>query len=58
MRPLRRGVTRTNMVAVLPEEVMKPVIATIPLGRVEEPEEVANAGLRFDVRMLVYLHKI
>lgn len=39
------GVTKTDMVAVLPEEVIKPIIATIPLGRVGEPEEVANAFL-------------
>jgi 3-oxoacyl-[acyl-carrier protein] reductase/7-alpha-hydroxysteroid dehydrogenase len=33
------------MVANLPETVLKPVIATIPLGRIGEPEEVANAFL-------------
>lgn len=31
------------MVANLPEEVIKPIIATIPLGRMGEPEDVANA---------------
>lgn len=39
------GVTRTDMVAALPEEVIRPVIAGIPLGRVGEPEDVANAFL-------------
>jgi 3-oxoacyl-[acyl-carrier protein] reductase/7-alpha-hydroxysteroid dehydrogenase len=39
------GVTRTDMVAVLPDAVIKPLIATIPLGRVGEPEEVANVFL-------------
>ena len=39
------GVTRTDMVAALPEEMIKPLIATIPLGRVGEPEDVANAFL-------------
>lgn len=39
------GVTRTDMVAALPEEMIKPLVATIPLGRVGEPEEVANAFL-------------
>jgi 3-oxoacyl-[acyl-carrier protein] reductase/7-alpha-hydroxysteroid dehydrogenase len=39
------GVTKTDMVANLPETVLKPVIATIPLGRIGEPEEVANAFL-------------
>lgn len=39
------GVTRTDMVAALPEEMIKPLVATIPLGRVGEPEDVANAFL-------------
>ena len=39
------GVTRTDMVAALPDAVIKPLIATIPLGRVGEPEDVANAFL-------------
>ena len=37
------GVTKTDMVANLSEEVIKPIIATIPLGRMGEPEDVANA---------------
>ncbi len=37
------GVTRTDMVAALPEEMVKRISAGIPLGRVGEPEEVANA---------------
>ncbi len=37
------GVTRTDMVAALPPEMVARVSATIPLGRVGEPEEVANA---------------
>lgn len=37
------GVTRTDMVAALPEEMVARISATIPLGRVGEPEEVANA---------------
>ncbi len=37
------GVTRTDMVAALPEEMVKRLTATIPLGRVGEPEDVANA---------------
>ena len=39
------GITKTDMVAALPEEMIKPLIATIPLGRVGEPEDVANAFL-------------
>lgn len=39
------GVTNTDMVSVLPKEVIDPIIKTIPLGRVGEPEDVANAFL-------------
>ena len=39
------GVTRTDMVAALPEEMVKRISSTIPLGRVGEPEEIANAAL-------------
>lgn len=36
------GVTRTDMVAALPPEMVARISAGIPLGRVGEPEEVAN----------------
>ena len=39
------GVTKTDMVAALPEEVVKRISMGIPLGRAGEPEEVANAFL-------------
>lgn len=39
------GVTHTDMVDALPEETIKPLIATIPLGRMGEPEDIANAYL-------------
>ena len=39
------GVIRTDMVSALPEEIIKPIIDTIPLGRAGEPEDVANAFL-------------
>lgn len=39
------GVTRTDMVANLPQEIVQRVRAPIPLGRMGEPEEVANAFL-------------
>lgn len=37
------GVTRTDMVAALPKEMVDQISKGIPLGRVGEPEEVANA---------------
>lgn len=39
------GVTRTDMVATLPEDMVARVAAGIPLGRVADPEEVANVFL-------------
>ena len=39
------GVTRTDMVAALPEEIVERISATIPLGRMGEPQDVANAFL-------------
>lgn len=37
------GITKTDMVAALPEQMIAPLIAQIPLRRVGEPEDVANA---------------
>lgn len=39
------GITRTDMVASLPEKMIQPLIAQIPLRRVGEPDDVANAFL-------------
>lgn len=39
------GVTRTDMVAALPKEMVQKISAAIPLGRIGEPEEVADAVL-------------
>lgn len=49
------GVTRTDMVAALPDEVIKPLIATIPLRRVGEPEDIANAFLFLASDMASYI---
>ncbi len=37
------GITRTDMVAKLPEEVIQPLVTRIPLGRIGEAEDIANA---------------
>ena len=39
------GIIRTDMVAALPDEMIKPLMAAVPLGRVGEPEDIANAYL-------------
>lgn len=49
------GVTRTDMVAALPEEMVARVSAGIPMGRVGEPEEVANAFVFLASSMASYV---
>ena len=39
------GITKTDMVAVLPKELIDPLIKTIPLGRIGETRDIANAFL-------------
>ncbi len=49
------GVTATDMVAALPEQVIAPMIARIPLRRVGTPEDVANAFLFLASDMAAYV---
>ena len=49
------GITRTDMVAALPDEMIKPLMAAIPLGRVGEPEDIANAFLFLASDMASYV---
>lgn len=49
------GVTRTDMVAALPQEMVARISAGIPLGRVGEPEEVANVFLFLASNMASYV---
>lgn len=49
------GVTRTDMVAALPEAMVNQVCATIPMGRMGEPEEVADAFLFLASQMASYV---
>lgn len=49
------GITRTDMVAALPEEMIKPLIATIPLGRIGETTDIANAFLFLASDMASYI---
>ena len=37
------GIIETDMMKAVPEEVIKPLIAQIPLGRLGKPEDIANA---------------
>ncbi|MDE5779361.1 MAG: SDR family oxidoreductase [Lachnospiraceae bacterium] len=49
------GVTKTDMVASLPEQVVQRISAGIPIGRPGEPEEVADAFLYLASDMASYV---
>ena len=49
------GITKTDMVANLPKEMIEPLIRTIPLGRIGEPEDVANAFVFLGSDMASYI---
>ena len=37
------GIIETDMMKAVPKEVIDPMIARIPLGRLGQPEDIANA---------------
>ena len=49
------GVTKTDMVAALPEQMISAISSTIPLGRVGEPDETADAFLYLASDMASYV---
>lgn len=49
------GITETDMVKNLPKEVIEPLIATIPLGRIGTTTDVANAFLYLASPMASYV---
>lgn len=49
------GITRTDMVASLPDELVARITAPVPLRRAGEPEEVANAFLFLGSDMASYI---
>lgn len=49
------GITKTDMVAALPKEMIEPLIKTIPLNRIGTPEDIANAFLFLASDMANYI---
>ncbi len=49
------GITNTDMVKNLPENVIEPLIKSIPLGRIGEPEDIANAFLFLASHLASYI---
>lgn len=49
------GITNTDMVKSLPKEMIEPLIKTIPLGRIGEPIDIANAFLYLASPMANYV---
>lgn len=49
------GITNTDMVAKLPKEMIEPLIKTIPLGRIGEARDIANAFLFLASDMASYV---
>lgn len=49
------GVTRTDMLSALPQELVDRISAGIPLGRVGEPTDIANAYLYLASDMACYV---
>ena len=49
------GVTLTDMMKDVPDSVIEPIIKTIPLGRIGQPEDIANAFLFLASDMASYV---
>ncbi len=55
MNAVAPGITNTDMMRAVPREQIAPLIAQIPLRRIGEPEDVANAFLFLASDMASYI---
>lgn len=49
------GITNTDMMKAVPKEMIDPLIAQIPLRRIGEPEDIANAFVFLACDMASYI---
>lgn len=49
------GIIRTEMMEAVPKEMIEPLIRSIPLGRIGEPEDIANAFVFLASDMASYI---
>lgn len=49
------GIIATDMVSSLPKEIIEPLVKTIPLGRIGQPRDIANAFLFLSSDMASYI---
>lgn len=49
------GITNTDMMKAVPKEVIEPLIAQVPLRRIAEPEDIANAFVFLASDMASYI---
>lgn len=48
-------ITKADMVAALPDKMIAPLIANIPLGHIGEPEDVASPFVHLASDMSIYV---
>ena len=55
MNAVAPGITYTDMMRSVPKEVIEPMIAQIPLRRMGQPEDIANAFVFLASDMASYI---
>ena len=55
MNAVAPGITYTDMMRAVPKEVIDPMIAQVPLRRIGQPEDIANAFVFLASDMASYI---